>query len=441
MKSKLRSATSTVLGISLLLAAGSAVADFSIYDEDDTKIDIQLNLIGAAFQGSDAWFGADEDFLGADVNNWAEQGLELGITGETSAFGGTFFGAASVVQTRTFSDDASGFTIGIEDPADINLEQGYIGWKSGEGLWGFDAEALTVKAGRLDYNIGTGLLINDGGGDGGKRGGWYLGMRKAFRTAFLASLDTGPMLVEAFYLENQPRHGGTTADVYGGNLEYEFDSIGLTLSGTYLEVEDQQRPTDFGDFNTVSVRASWQTPLQGLKFDGEVVEQGDNSDGEAYWLSGAYHWESSAWAPTLSYRYAHFSGDDPDTVQDERFRPIAYGFTDYGSWFQGEISGNYPLENSNLNSHLVRLQLSPTEEITLNVLYYNFTLDQKQIFGDPVSSTDWGDEINLAMDWAVSDKLYVIFTLSWLTPGQAAIDWTGGEDDWFNSMAYVSFSF
>jgi len=77
----------------------------------------------------------------------------------------------------------------------------------------------------------------------------------------------------------------------------------------------------------------------------------------------------------------------------------------------------------------------------LNVIYYNFELDQKQIFGDPVTSTDWGDEINLAMDWAVNDKLYVIFTVNWLTPGQAAIDWTGGGDDWFNSMAYVSFTF
>ncbi len=441
MNSKLRFTTSALLGISLLLTVGAVVADFSIYEEDDTKVDIQLSLIGATFQGSGAYFGADEEFMGTDVNNWAEQGLEIGITAETGLFGGTFFGAASGIQTRTFSDDASGFTIGLDDPGDVNLEQGHVGWKSGQGLWGLDAEALTLKAGRFDYSIATGLLVNDGGGDGGKRGGWYLGMRKAFENAFLATLDTGPVLVEAFYLENQPRQGGSTGALYGGNLEYEIESIGLTLSGTYLQVEDQLIPTEFGDFNTVSVRASWQTPLQGLKFDGEVVEQGDNSDGDAYWLGGAYQWESSAWTPTLSYRYAHLSGDDPDTVGDERFRTIAYGFTDYGTWYQGEISGNYPLENSNLNSHMVRLQLSPSEKITLNVIYYNFELDQKQIFGDPVTSTDWGDEINLAMDWAVNDKLYVIFTLNWLTPGQAAIDWTGGEDDWFNSMAYVSFSF
>jgi len=430
----------SVLLLSLLFVGGTAVADFSIYDVDDTRIDLQLDLTGAVFQNKDAWFGADEDFLGADVNNWVEQAIEFGFAAETGIWGGTLFGELTALQTRTYSDDASGLGIGVTDASDFLMEQGYVGWKSGEGFLGLGADALTLKAGRFDYNIGTGLLVNDGGGDGGDRGGWYIGMRKAFRTAFLASLDTGPLMVEGFYLENQPRQGGVTGTISGGNLEYEFESGGLTLGGSYLDVQDPDAP-DFGDFNTVSLRVSWKTPVQGLSFDGEVVQQGKSADGEAFWLSAGYKWENTTWSPALSYRYAHLSGDDQNTTADERFRTIAYGFTDYGTWYQGEIAGTYPLENSNLNSHLVRLHLSATQDITFNVLYYKFFLDQEQIFGDPVAGTDFGDELDLAMDWAINDNLFVIFTLGWLKPGEAAIDWTGGDKDWLYSMAYATYSF
>jgi hypothetical protein len=79
-----------------------------------------------------------------------------------------------------------------------------------------------------------------------------------------------------------------------------------------------------------------------------------------------------AWSPWIAYRYADFDGDNPDTATDERFREIAYGYTDYGSWFQGEISGNYPLANGNLQSHLFRVKAQPSEELTLNLCITTF---------------------------------------------------------------------
>ena len=49
-------------------------------------------------------------------------------------------------------------------------------------------------------------------------------------------------------------------------------------------------------------------------------------------------------------------GDDPDTIRDEGFNPLAYGMSDWGTWFQGEIIGEYVLANSNLFSYLVGLR-------------------------------------------------------------------------------------
>ena len=136
-----------------------------------------------------------------------------------------------------------------------------------------------------------------------------------------------------------------------------------------------------------------------------------------------------------------FDGDDPDTATDERFREIAYGYTDYGSWFQGEISGNYPLANGNLESNQFRVKATPSESLTLNLIYYQFSLNEPASLDPSVTSDDWGDEINFTADWAVTDNWYLIGVLAVLKPGDAAEQWVGGDEDWLYSMFYASFSF
>lgn len=429
-----------LLGLTGIFVSAAAHAEFNLLDGNGYRLDGELELEGAVFQGHNSWFGVADEFVGADVDNWAEQAIQFGLVGETDLWGGKMFGEWTWLQTRTYGDDASGLTVGENDPNEFRVEQGHLGWTSGEGLFGLDEDALTIKAGRFDYNIGTGLLINDGAGDGGHRGGWWIGARKAFKGSVLASLRTGPLLAEAFYLKNAPRSGGITGKAQGVNLEYEFETLGLTAGGTYFRVGDNGSSV-FEDFETLSLRATWETPWEGLTFDGEFAQQYHETDGEAFWLRGAYQWTDIDWLPEVSYRYAHLSGDDPGSDDDERFRTVAYGFTDYGSWYQGEIAGNYVLENSNLNSHMLRLQLFPNDDITVNFIYYKFLLDENQIFDDPVGDDDFGDEVDVTMDWAVNDRLYLIFVLGALAPGDAAKEWTGGDDDWLYSMVYASYSF
>ena len=72
-----------------------------------------------------------------------------------------------------------------------------------------------------------------------------------------------------------------------------------------------------------------------------------------------YEFGDVAWKPKLSYRYAFFEGDDPATATNEGFDSLIPGFYDWGTWWQGEIAGEYFLSNSNLISHQVRLHLAP----------------------------------------------------------------------------------
>jgi Alginate export len=386
-----------------------------------------------------SWFGQSESFLGANTDSWLELGFEPQLSFETPLGKGTLFGKLSGVYTNTFGDDASGLTIGLDDTSDLTLEQGNIGWKISDLFSGLEDDTFSITLGNQDYVIGTGLLIADGGGDGGSRGGWYLGMRKAFKNSVIVRLASKELLAEAFYLENQPRSGGVEGDVAGGNLEYHFGDR-LTLGGTYL-LADAKNVPGADKLDVYSGRVNWK-PLTGLTLSGEYVQQkSDQIKADGWYAQAAYEAKNLPWSPVFSYRYAWFDGDNPDTAVNENFRPIAYGYTDYGSWYQGEITGNYPLGNSNLISHLLRAKMQPSEKVTLNLMYYNFSLVEPSALGPGVTSSDWGDEVDFTVDWQATEKIYVIGVAGVLFPGKAAEQWVGGNDNWLLGMLYASYAF
>jgi len=437
MKVKLR-LCATLLVSASLFTPSAALAEFDLYNRDGTKLVFNADLAVVGFLSNNSWFGQSESFLGADTDNWLELGFEPQLSFETPLGKGTFFGKLSGVYTDTFGDDASGLTIGLDDTHDWTLEQGNIGWKTGDLFSGLEDDTFSITIGNQDYLIGTGLLIADGGGDGAERGGWYLGMRKAFKNSAIVRLASKELLAEAFYLENQPRSGGIEGDVAGGNLEYHFGDK-LTLGGTYMLV-DANVP-DVDKLDVYSGRASWM-PLTGLSLSGEYVYQkSDQIKADGWYAQAAYEAKDVSWSPVFSYRYATFTGDDPDTVRNENFRSIAYGYTDYGFWYQGEITGNYPLGNSNLSSHLLRAKMQPSEKVTLNLMYYNFTLDEPATLGAGVTSDDWGDELNFIVDWQATEKVYVIGVAGVLFPGKAAEQWVDGNDNWLLGMLYASYAF
>jgi len=153
--------------------------------------DWNLNIAAATFLGSNSYFGESADVLGANTDDWTEAAIEVGFTGFIPLGKGTFFGAFSGLFSNTWGDDASGLTVGLDQTHDADIEQAHIGWRSGSTFLSLDMDALTLKAGNFDYVVGSGILLADGTADGGHRGGWYLGLRTAFRESFLATLKSG----------------------------------------------------------------------------------------------------------------------------------------------------------------------------------------------------------------------------------------------------------
>ena len=81
---------------------------------------------------------------------------------------------------------------------------GNLGWKTDDTFTGLDESTISVQFGRFDYSIGNGMIINDGGSDGGDRGGWYIGMRKSFQNGGLISLDSKTAEGAALPHQEQP---------------------------------------------------------------------------------------------------------------------------------------------------------------------------------------------------------------------------------------------
>jgi len=426
----------TLLGV-FVLAVQPARAEHELYKDDahGARLDFSFDLVGAWYNGNNSWFGRSAQFLGANTDHWADIGMEPGLTYERQLGRGTLFGAVSGVYTSTTGNDASGLTVGLDNASEFALELGNVGWTVDDPFESLANSTFTVTVGRQDYNIGSGLLINDGGADGGERGGWYLDMRKAFTESVVASLDSDKWLFEAFRLENHPRKGGTLGEAFGANVEYKFGEE-TKVGTTYMEV-DSNEPGSV-TLDVYSVRANWRA-ASGFGLAGEYVDESSSQiKAKGYYGEVSYAAQSS-WSPVFSYRYAHFDGDNLATPVNERFREIAYGYTDWGSWFQGEITGQYALGNGNLDSNMFRVTLQPKEAITLNALLYQFTLDRPASFG--VLSNDWGNELDFTIEWEVNEHVSVIGVLAELFPGDAAKQYVGGgpTDDWFHTMIYIAY--
>jgi len=436
MRNSNRRLAGAVLASAGALTATAALAEQDIYKDKEgtTKVTFSMDVVAGGYASQNAWFGQSKSFLGAETDHWAEFGFEPGLSLEMPVGKGTLFSKVSGVYTTTAGDDASGLTIGLDHTDELTLEQAHVGWRS-KDLFGIEGDTFSIAYGRQDYNIGTGLLINDGGGDGGERGGWYLGMRKAFSDSLIVKLDTDKWLIEGFTLKNSPRHGGTKGEATGANVEYTFGES-TKLGGTYMRVDPNLENVDTLD--VASVRLDWHG-LGGFGISGEYVDESSSqADAKGYYGQISYAPPNMRWSPVLSYRYAAFTGDDPATKDDELFREIAYGFTEWGSWYQGEITGEYVFGNGNLDSNLLRLKVQPTKELTFNLLYYNFKIDQPASLG--ITSDDWGDEVNFTVDWQVNEHLYVMGVLAALFPGKGAEQWVGGDADWRHSMVYVMYS-
>ncbi|MFK3972967.1 alginate export family protein [Pseudomonas sp. NPDC087358] len=378
-----------------------------------------LNHKNQAFGGRTSSIGLEVDRSSSRFEGFVLPGVK--VTGPQTSYG-TFFGGASAVGAMTRGgSDAGGFT--HDNPESVGLETAYVGWKSADLFASLGKDALTISAGRQNFMIDNGFLIGDGHADQGKDAAAWIGPRTAYTNTLIAQLNTGKVHADLFdltanadldYADYKER-----LRMRGGNLEWR-DSLG-TLGATYYHTMDADNAARDGiDVYDLRAKGTPFTALPQVSLAGEYVwEKGGDNDKSAHgWYAQAtYAFSDLPWTPAVTYRRTQYSDD---------YDPMTYGYGgEYGTWYQGEIVGEYMLFNSNVNIDMLKLAVQPRQDLGVGLMGYRFQLDKKP---DGVSSRDFAKEVDLYVNWTVTPAVTLTAVYGLTVPGEGGKQMFGDND-------------
>jgi hypothetical protein len=377
---------------------------------------------------SDQWF---EGYVRPAVSATYSLASSSEIYGKLSAVGERTYGSVP----EPFGQDVSSF-----GPEDLS-----IGWRSGKSL-SIGENALDFTIGRTQYRLGHGFLLFDGASEGGSRGGYWTNARKAFEFATIGRFKPGAHTIEAFYLDrDELDESDSGSRLWGANYEYSIGEA-TTLGATYMKwfAHEEIKPGRDG-LNVFNLRAFTapvpSTPGLSFEFEYASEQNGEALDSNAWTILSGYEFSTAGWKPAVSYRYAFFQGDDPSTPDNEAFDPLFLGFYDWGTWWQGEIAGEYFVSNSNLISNLIRLHVTPNESVSGGLLFLNFSLDHPESAGPGVTADDVAFETDLYVDWKLNQNFTISLVGAYANPGEAVQQLTGRTKNFGYGMVYVAYAF
>ena len=431
----IRQATMSLLAASIA-AASTQVSAYSLIDQEDTKVNLDIEAIVGTFNSQEGYTTAPSGKQGKSYS-WQEGYVKAGLSGEKTLDDSTLYGGISLIASGTFGDgDAGGFTTGDERETDI--EDLYVGFRKG---------AFDLSVGAQNFAIGDGFLVNGDAlsfGDGfndvipgipdfNRGGAYWLAPRKAFKnTAILRVEGEGGLRGDLFWLQSG-NAGQASTELTGINVEHTSDmgTVGLSyIQGTKVDKDEAEflGVTNRDGQKNVSVRFRGNAGVENLFLSAEFVSQtqGDDSrkDGNGYYAEAGWTFSDVAWTPNLTYRFSRF---------EEGYDPLLFGFNrGYGTWFQGEVAANYagPFSSDN-DVHHVALKANPTEMLSLGALYFDFQ-------NTPGGVMD-GNEIDLYAEWVVNDNLILSPLLGLYTPDSAAIQGNTDTNTYMQMMAIVLF--
>lgn len=431
-----------------------------IYKDDRRELTFILNTGAGVYSDTNPWFGQPELFnefnplagnLPGSQTTWGEAYLEFGIGGATQLGDSDYylFGAVSGLFSLSRGQD-------IFTDANRNFlhpEKGYIGVLYADPGTGDSAQ---LSFGRQTWTLNSGFLISmiSGSSNAGERGATYLGPRNATDFSALATGEFGRTRFSLFYIDPDELEDLESNTTFAGvNLGYQFiDAFTMDASLITIPTSDSTYRTPSGDAldregtTTWGLRALYRPPTPDhFWLEGEAYTQSNpdyDMQAQAWYGTAGYIWDSLPWSPSISYRYASFSGDDPDTDTFERFDGLMTN--GFGNWLQGMSFGKV-YRNANLNTHRIQANVSPREGMNLTFSWHQLRADElNNLGGNPalseLASRDIGDEYTGTLRWGIDRNRYLQVVASHAVPGRALRD-IGADDPWSTLQAslYVSF--
>jgi len=434
----------------VLAGDGGALSDFPVLYKSDRSLLTAIVAGGlGVYSDGNAWFGQPELFnqynplaghLPGASTAWTEGSLELGA-GFASQLGGAplyAFGALTGMKTWSIGQD-----IYTDETRDFDkIEKAYAGL-----LW-VDKDTRNyakLSVGGQTFTLNDGFLVNlvKGSVNAGDRGATYLGPRLASQFSVLANGRLGPWSFNAFYIDpSELEQTDTHSSFLGANLGYafsdnvSFDATAMTITSsdsTYANPDRLDLPRE--GVSTVAGHLLWKNLLvDGVFLEGELGYEWNPDYAMSAWAGYGtigYIARKLPWTPSISFRYAAFSGDDPDTRTYERWDPMLN--SGLGIWLQG-ISFGKITTNSNLATQRIQLNLMPVEQLNVTFDYHRLTAPELNNLGSnpaigTLTSHQLGEEFTATARWAINRNLYLQSVASYALPGEALRD-IGADKPW-----------
>ncbi len=445
------------------LADDGGPADLPVlYDGGGTYVRAKLESLAMLYGNRDAWYGRPDLMLpgnpfvqrtpaGEGGTGWLEGFVHAGVYGlvpvggSLHAFAGlSAIGSGSV--GRELFTDLTRSHLGVEDA--------YVGVVGGSVSPAGDRFAWTVSAGRQRFSIGDGFLIVNTATNGRDRAALQSNPRWAADMLAIARVSYNAWRAEVFHLDPDELPAlDTGTRIQGVNVEGS-PWPGLTAGLTGLRVPSSgyayYTPTAVlgrEGLRVADARVRWQPAPPGRDGPFVAAEAAQQSNarfdmrarawtGEAGWVLA-----SAPWSPTLSYRYASFSGDDPATSRFERWDPLLSGGNGE-TWVQG-INHFKVFQNSNLETHRIQARLRPAAQLELIPQLWVFRADSTtNIGGNPalstLSSKDLGTEANLTVRYVLSRRTLLQGHVAATFAGRAVEDALGTSSGrWLSAMMFL----
>jgi hypothetical protein len=449
-----------------MMQTGSS-ADFPVlYDHNGTYLRAKLEALSMYYGNQDAWYGRPEVLLqgnplvtgtpaGEGYLDWVEGFVHAGLYGITPLtktlyiYGGVSGIASGSAGDELFTDETRTY-FGVED-AYLGIVGGTRGEKGGRLV--FD-----LSGGRQRFSIGEGFLIVNSAANGGERAALQSNPRWASDLLVIGSIKLNNLKLQAFRFDPDELPVIDTHTIINGiNVEWR-NNQGLDVGATWLTVPR----SDFGYFTTTDsftreglnvydARVRWQpAPADrpgpflaaeaALQRHDDISMRANGVYGEAGWI-----FADAPWTPTISYRYARFTGDDPTTSRFERWDPLFSGGTGE-QWVQG-INHFKIFQDSNLVAHRLQGRLRPSPKIEIVPQAWLFEAQSMtNLGGNPalstLDSTSLGHEFNVTGKYFASRRVLVQGSVAATSAGRGVEDALDGRTrDWLSAMMFIRIGF
>lgn len=433
-----------------------------IYASGNTFFTFRGALSEMTYGNADAWFGLPGPFV--EGNPLADAPAGGGWSGwlEGYVMGGVYGVVRIVPRGNVHLYGGAGYIVAWSAGQELFTRSGRLRGGAEDAFVGIVGGGRTASGsdyswnatfGRKSFVLGNGWLIVNTAMNGHARAALQLSPRWAARQLFQAGGRCGGFMAQFFRIrpDELPILDGRTV-LEGLNAEWT-PCPWVQVGAAVLHVPQSDVRYYLPDGVIRSRKGLWVYNLRlygnppsdrpGPFYKAEFGYQRNarfRMRALAGYLHAGWSFAGSHMRPTVGYRFAYFSGDDPHTTTYERWDALYTGGNGE-QWVQG--SNMYKLvQNSNETTHLVQCTFDPVRRWQVVGQAWAFIAPRRNnLGGNPALSylngRYYGTEFDLTVKYFRSARWYFHLSAGYTIPGNAVRRAVAARTrDWFSLMFF-----